>query len=326
MPSSSRGRVIVHRMNAVYLLGAGFTRAVVGDTAPLTRDLMSKVNISTFPEIHDEYKQSFPDIEQFLSILDLKILHLRQISNLRADSVSHIREEIVRQIIHQVDTERLGVKNLDEYPLLQRFLEQVPRNSFILTLNFDCVLDQGLYQTGRWSPFGGYGYPTFPHVEKENDSKDRIMLLKLHGSCNFKDVEEGQEYFNIEITQKIFPGIHANINSDPNDKPHVLVMSYIKQFHNGIMSLWREALSILKNAEKLIIVGCSLREEDTFLRFALYHFGMKENTTNFVVDIIDKGEDNCNKIKKKVLQLVAYPDQQAIKVFHEGLEGYLKKG
>ena len=151
------------------------------------------------------------------------------------------------------------------------------------------------------------------------------MLLKLHGSCNFRDVEEGQEYFNIEITDKIFPNIYAHINSDPSDKPHILVMSYIKQFHNGIMRLWRKAISFLKEADKLVVVGCSLREEDSFLRFALYHFGMKENTQKFFIDIIDKGEDNCKKIKEKVMKLVAYPDRQEVKLFHESLEGYLNK-
>ena len=102
-------------------------------------------------------------------------------------------------------------------------------------------------------------------------------------------------------------------------------MSYIKQFHNGIMSLWREAISFLREADKLIIIGCSLREEDTFLRFALYHFGMKEDTEKFFVEIIDKGEDNCKKIKEKVMKLVAYPDKQEVKLFNEGLEGYLNE-
>lgn len=154
---------------------------------------------------------------------------------------------------------------------------------------------------------------------------DQILLLKLHGSCNFRDVEEGQEYFNIEITDKIFPGIYAHINSDPSDKPHILAMSYIKQFHNGIMSLWRRAISFLKEADKLIVVGCSLREEDSFLWFALYHFGMKQNAQPFFIDIIDKGEDNCKKIKEKVMKLVAYPDRQEVNCFQEGLEEYLDR-
>jgi len=312
-----------YEMNPVYLLGAGFTRAVIGDSAPLTHELMATLDISKFPEIHEEYVLASPDIEQFLSILDLKVIHFRQINSSLSDRLNKIREAIVQQIVNQVDIARLHVDNFDENLLLKKFIETVPSEARILNLNYDCVLDQGLYFSKRWSPFGGYCYPTFPHTDNENDSKDHILLLKMHGSCNFRDSEAGQEYFNIEITDSIFPNIHADINSRLSDKQHILVMSYIKQFHNGIMSLWREAISFLRASEKLIIVGCSLREEDTFLRFALYHFGMKENIEKFSIDIIDKGDDNCNKIKGKVLKLVAYPDRQKVNLFGSGLASYL---
>jgi hypothetical protein len=310
-------------MRPIYLLGAGFTRAVLGNRAPLTQDLMSKLDISEFPEIREDHEETSPDIEQFLSVLDLKIIHFRQINNSLADRLNNLREVIVQQIINQVDIARLHVKKLDESPLMKKFIETVPCDARILTLNYDCVLDQGLYHSGRWLPFGGYCYSTFPHTNDDNNSKDRILLLKLHGSCNFRDSEKDPEYFNIEITDSIFPNIHATINTNPSNKPHILVMSYIKQFHNGIMSLWREAISFLREAEKLIVVGCSLREEDTFLRFALYHFGMKKNVDEFFIDIVDKGVDNCNKIKEKALKLVACPDCQRVNLFDGGLSSYL---
>jgi hypothetical protein len=314
--------------NKIYLLGAGFTRAVVGEKALLTHEIMSTLDISKFPEIHEYYEKAFPDIEQFLSILDLQVLHFRQINQSFSDHLNNIRRSIVQQIINRVDINVLNIKNLKNYTLLKKFISTIPKNSHILSLNYDCILDQGLYLAGRWSPFGGYCYPTFPHSRNENDSKDRILLLKLHGSCNFRDAEEGQEYFNIEINNGIFPRIHVDLNTRNsvfNDKSHILVMSYIKQFHNGIMLLWRRAISALRNAEKLVIIGCSLREEDSFLRFALYHFGMKENTEKFFIEIIDKGEDNCKKIKEKVMRLVAYPDKQKVNLFNKGLEGYLKR-
>ena len=142
--------------------------------------------------------------------------------------------------------------------------------------------------------------------------------MKLHGSCNFRDTEDDQPYPTIEINNRIFPDINSNVN--PGGNPHVLVMSYIKQFHNGIMSLWREAISVLKEADKLIVIGCSLREEDTFLRFALYHFGMKEKNDKFFIEIIDKG--NGSIIKNKIERLVANPDKQEITLWDEGLESY----
>jgi len=312
-------------MAQVYLVGAGFTRAVIGEKAPLTDELMQKLDISKLPEIHEEYEKAFPDIEQFISILDLKVIHFRQINSSLSDRLNNIREDIVRQIVKQVDIERLHIDKLDGYSHLKKFVETIPSETRILTLNYDCVLDQGLYHSGRWSPFGGYCYSTFPHTQNNNNSKERILLLKLHGSCNFKDSDEEQKYPNIEITDNIFPNIHANLNSDPSDKSHILVMSYIKRFHNGIMSLWREAISFLKEAERLTIVGCSLREEDTFLRFALYHFGVKDGTKKFYIDIVDKGNENCQRVRGKIMALVANPVSQEVNLFDEGLEGYLNR-
>lgn len=311
-------------MTQVYLIGAGFTRAIIGKKAPLTDELMQQLDISKFPEIHEEYEKAFPDIEQFISILDLKVIHLRQINKSLPDRFDYIRDNIVRQIVKQVDIDHLCVDKLDGYSHLKKFVEMVPCGTCILTLNYDCVLDQGLYLSGRWSPFGGYYLSPSP-LTNDNESKARILLLKLHGSCNFKDSEKDQDYPRIEITDSIFPNIGANINSELSDIPHVLVMSYIKQFHNGIMSLWREAISFLRASEKLIIVGCSLREEDTFLRFALYHFGTNEDVDKFSIDIVNKGNDNCIKIKEKVLKLVAHTDPQNVIPFDSGLASYLDR-
>ncbi len=313
-------------MTHVYLLGAGFTRAVLGGSAPLTRDLMFKLDIAKFPEIIEEYERAFPDIEHFLTTVDLRTLHFQQTNNSLSTRFDSIRQEIIRRIVSLVDVGALRVNNdLDKVPLLRDFVKQIPNEARILTLNYDCVLDQGLWLSNRWSPRGGYYLSSFPSDDNENDSKDRILLLKLHGSCNFKDVEEGQKYPNIEITPRIFRDINSNINSDESDTPHVLVMSYVKQFRNGIMRLWRKAIDALTEAEKLIIVGCSLREEDTFLRFALYHFGMKENTDKFYVDIVDQGRENCSTIKQKLIGLLACPDKQQVECFPDGLEEYLKK-
>jgi hypothetical protein len=100
-------------------------------------------------------------------------------------------------------------------------------------------------------------------------------------------------------------------------------MSYLKIYHNGIMQLWRKAIESFKETDKLVIIGCSLREEDTFLKFALYHFGMKENTEKFYFDVIDIGEENCRSLENKVKNLVARPDHQEINLYNTGLKGYL---
>jgi hypothetical protein len=212
---------------------------------------------------------------------------------------------------------------MQEHPSLKKFIESVPSNACILTLNYDCVLDQGLHLSNRWSPRGGYVLSSFPGSDKDNASIENIRLVKLHGSCNFRDRNPGQPYPDIEISERIFPGIAAHLNETSSDAPHVLVMSYVKEFHNGIFMLWNHAISSLAGAQKLTIIGCSLREEDTFLRFALYHFGMARGVDKFQIDIVDVSDASCERIKEKVRKIVASPGKYEIRPFGGGLESYL---
>jgi len=86
-----------------------------------------------------------------------------------------------------------------------------------------------------------------------------------------------------------------------------------------------KAISALREADKLIVVGCSLREEDTFLRFALYYFGMEEKTDKSYVDVFDLGKQNCEQLTSKLKGLVACPDKQQVECFPGGLKAYLEK-
>lgn len=67
-----------YAMNQVFLLGAGFTRAVMGDKAPLTDEIMPKLDLSEFPEIIEDYDKTFPDIEQFITQIDLRCLRFKK--------------------------------------------------------------------------------------------------------------------------------------------------------------------------------------------------------------------------------------------------------
>ena len=314
-------------MNQVFLIGAGFTRAVMGNKAPLTDEIMPKLDLSGFPEIIEDYDKTFPDIEQFITVLDLRCLRFAKNNVSLSRRLNEIRDNIVEQIVKFFDVSALSVDDLDRFTLLKKFGKNVPAHSTILTLNYDCVLDQGLWLCDRWHPGGGYYTSSSPCSDDENKKKDDIVLLKLHGSCNFrKSLLSDNEYPVIEINDKIFPNIHASHGAVQDAGPHVLVMSYFKIYHNGIMQLWRKAIESLKDADKLVIVGCSLRDEDIFLKFALYHFGMKENAKKFYIDIVDKDIENCKHIENKVMNLVACPDKQEPRKLYAGLGEYLEKG
>lgn len=302
----------------------------MGSKAPLTDEIMPKLNLSSFPEIIEDYEKTFPNIEQFITELDLRCLRSEQNDNSLSKRLDEIRGDIVEQIVRMFDVDTLSVDSLDNFLELKKFIETVPTQSTILTLNYDCVLDRGLWLSNRWSPCGGYHASSFPYGSDEgdehNDGKDNILLLKLHGSCNFRNSRGTSEYFNIEVTDEFFPRIHAHCNERNTslDKgSHVLVMSYLKIYHNGIMNLWRKALEVLKYADKLTIIGCSLREEDIFLKFALYHFGGRDNVTELFIDIVDANKEICDNNENKIKRLCPWPNKHKITQCSNGLKGYL---
>src|SRR3989338_5592672 len=159
----------------VFLLGAGFTRAVMETKAPLTNEIIG------------DYEDTFPDIEQFITRTDLKCLRFDKNNVSLSKRLNEIRDNIVEQIVRMFDLEVLSVDSLDNFPTLKKFIGFVPANSTILTLNYDLVLDQGLWLSKRWSPGGGYCISSFPYSDEENKKKGNILLLKLHGSCNFRN-------------------------------------------------------------------------------------------------------------------------------------------
>jgi len=308
--------------NICFLLGAGFSHAITDEKLLLTKDLMDKIKpfISSTPELQNDFDNTYSNIELFITLLDVKIQSEKNDS--LKDNMKEIKEQIKQEIIKYYDIDKLD----DNYPLCESFIKKIPQNAYILTLNYDCVLDKYLWLSKRWSPEGGYIYPIFPRSSFIKNSKlDGIKLLKLHGSCNFRNDIHDQAYFKIEITPQIFPNCHSFLcdrDGGLDAGPHVLVMSYLKNYHNGIMWLWRKAINALKNADKLIIIGCSLRNEDLFLRFALYHFGMKKNVDNLSIEIIDKDKSISESIKSKIEDLAAWPNKQKYTIYNN-IKDYL---
>jgi hypothetical protein len=160
-------------------------------------------------------------------------------------------------------------------------------------------------------------------------SKEVFMDIIAFPSTNeeiAEDMGEKDDFF-IEITQEIFPRIpsHFNTRESELDKgPYVLIMSYLKRYHVKIMQIWRKAIEALKSADRLTIIGCSLRDEDIFLKFALHYFGMREYSNKFLIEIVDKYENAWKTIVNKIKEIVAEPDKQEFRFFR-GLQQYLDK-
>lgn len=102
------------------------------------------------------------------------------------------------------------------------------------------------------------------------------------------------------------------------------MLSYAKKLKPNTMNTWDKAIEKLKEAKELTIIDCSLHDENTFLRFALWHFGRNEKIKQFKINIIAVSEIKCNKIEKKVLEIYEKPNNITIKKHPHGLKDFLK--
>ena len=143
-------------------------------------------------------------------------------------------------------------------------------NDSVITLNYDTLLDSALVRRG-WDPMKGYkisgGKRKFkwsPSISNRN--LDDVKLLKLHGSLNW-------------FVKGSFSNISTVLRKKPSriDKPRVnLIKGYLRQIvppiygkyfeHNHWQTLWSEAYTALREAEVLVVIGCSLIDTDFHLR------------------------------------------------------------
>jgi hypothetical protein len=105
-------------MNQVFLLGAGFTRAIIGDKAILADEIMPKLDISNFPEVSSDYKETFPDIEQFITRIDLKYFQFKKNKSSLLKKFEDVRENLKNQIVKLFDVDQLRIDRLTWIPML----------------------------------------------------------------------------------------------------------------------------------------------------------------------------------------------------------------
>lgn len=292
----------------VYLLGAGFSNALTDGKAPLTGDLGKKLE-NSFP---DEIKQRFnfvqDNVELFFTKLDLEILSLKQLKQ-DCSKLEEIRRKASREIVNIFATKQLfclengKIKIPESADRACKILFR--KNDTILTVNYDCALENILFVQNKWSTIGGWSKFRFNQDNENRDKKLNIEILKLHGSINFVLVAtldgDNFDYNKLQlkwfVDKELFPNCHETTSWEGEIVEYIVLPSYLKQFeYSKIVSLWREAVFKVREADKIVIIGCALREEDYLLRFLLSFVNQSSK-----IIIIDPSAEN---IKNKLLKIV----------------------
>jgi len=145
----------------------------------------------------------------------------------------------------------------------------------IITLNYDIVCDQVFWIQDI--PFT-YDYP----VVDQDDSK--YKLLKLHGSINWrvcsnqkcKYIDPSRYFPRSPYTDLYTLDIAKRIYDNPCEKckkpliPFIVPPTWNKiAYSKGLKSIWKSASKEIEQATRIIIIGYSLPETDSYFKYLL---------------------------------------------------------
>jgi hypothetical protein len=191
---------------AIYVLGAGFSRAAGLPLAPELWNEVRRRGLSLSGrgeyfrddlEAYIEYRRKCDqveltveqvDLEEFMAFLDIEF-HLGLRGKETWSSDGNETQVIVKTLIGEILTERMPAR--DRIPdLFLQFAEILKPNDYVLTFNYDVLLERALEKARI--PFRLFPdrYKTNPYDGKSllvDTSKPEVVVLKLHGSIDWFD-------------------------------------------------------------------------------------------------------------------------------------------
>jgi hypothetical protein len=283
---------------AVYVLGAGFTKAFLPD-APLRVDEFGGNSLeemfATFPVALELIRLERSrneggkiDIERLMSRLDGGMPFDSEIAD---SQVRLLLTQVKQQLFDRISAARDG-RAVPE--LLVRFGRHcIEAKASIVTFNYDDFLDEALWRVksatgvGRdspyWHPDGGYGFfcrPSESRVLSAVVYMDRTTpLLKLHGSMNWRPILGARRPYMADAivhheawVPRSPSAHHSNVDAiesllerEPFIVPPVLVKSVLME--QPILRLvWSQAAAMMRAATSVAFVGYSMPVTDIAAR------------------------------------------------------------
>jgi len=220
---------------SIFVLGAGFSKAA---GLPLASELWNEIRerglqktgrASNFKDDLDEYIEyrklcdgidltyEQVDFEDFMAFLDVEhYLWLRG-----GDTWSEHGNEaqiVVKTLIGEILTRSTPSK--DNIPdLYLKFAQMLKPRDLVLTFNYDVLLERALEVTGvkfRLFPWRHKVDPKYPD-RLEVDSRDEVIVMKLHGSVDWFDRTQYDYLEKDRIAQGFEQKTHNIIFKNPED-------------------------------------------------------------------------------------------------------------
>jgi hypothetical protein len=300
----------------VYVLGAGFTRAFVPESPLLVDDF-------AIPLLREQFK-SFPFVTTILDNalaeytndnIDLEKLMTR-LSGMPYDSIDAqyelklLETRLYKFLVQRIRDAKAEYVNWECLDKLVRLIRQ--QEASIVTFNYDDVVDEALWRDYKkfnsnhsdksaWHPDGGYGFYCRPSITSVVDTqlfmnKTRSLLLKLHGSINWRSrlgentsrgpssILHHEDWFTEEAYfDEPRDLVESHLEPNPFIIPPVLIKAELT-IHPILNVIWKLAYEYLANAKKVVFIGYSLPETDLASRIL---FRETINRADCDIEIVD---------------------------------------
>jgi hypothetical protein len=183
MSHEDDGKANTTQVNNMFLIGAGFTRAVFQKNAPLNADVLPFVVRDNPKTLLTRYRIRYhtDDIEVLLTRLDLEMLELK------SEYLSNDRESINRDLVAYFEQFRFTEQVLHSNQWLEAFANDVFHGQdAIITLNYDSFLEALLDHFQVWTPNKGYAILN-DFLSSCPENPKGVLIYKLHGSVYLKE-------------------------------------------------------------------------------------------------------------------------------------------
>ena len=283
----------------VIIFGAGATKACGG---PLTNEIISRGFKNEYQidredflvTLHNFLSENFfktgtgiyPPLPLLISFLDTAIDRNHALSaNWGREKLIKARESLDYIIFAVLEHDLKTLSNNYYYDLYHKFHTSDDQLPITISLNYDIIADNAISQWNEHfenleKPFPDYvcDIATLHYQQKKGKGK----LLKLHGSlnwlycpsCNRMDVgisESGNRFAKVlgdlyqeeNLEQRLTCHGRPCKSCGAEVQPVMISPTYFKDYRNPHISrIWYEADQALRNAERVIIIGYSLPDDD----------------------------------------------------------------
>lgn len=280
----------------LFLIGSGFTKAIFPE-APLNNELLEALSSDksdcASQVLLRKYKTN--DIEIALTKLDTDIATSYHENKDLFLELQDIRHRIEIDIGNYFLSYRATHELLEKSPWLKEFMQSALSDGDVaISLNYDCVFEGALDCIGRWSPKGGYGFFQHGLIDDSAFDKSPITVLKIHGSTTFKIAAYADKphcrAVNFVFDEWFFPVSAKNTHFGyglGSGETYLIAPSYVKVPTVEMSYCMLDALKAASESQILIVVGCGLRPEDSFLTLLLTHFLRQPKWQDRKIVIVD---------------------------------------